>query len=204
MADLREKIIPQQHEGGKKDIEHRVTAADENDARKRFYIARNRLININGWQALAGALSAKFTLADQRGNKVDRTAEINDYIKIDLPARKHAEGDGHDWVMVEAIEDKSDADGSYEIFALRVRPVSDPKKKGENVAHFFDDAATSTFMIERQGKEITAAVFGRNETPNTETHNLIDKIRNAVIGTTAIMGLSNIQWNNLVKGLLDE
>jgi hypothetical protein len=204
MPDIKEKIIPEQHEGGKKDIEHHITAANENDARKRFNISRNRLMNINGWHDVAGTLSAKFTLTDVQGHELNRTAEVNDFIKINIPAPKHAEGEGSDWVQIETIEDKSDPDDDYEIIGFRVRPVGDPKQKGENVAHFFNQAATSTFMIERHGNKITAAVFGRNETPNTETNTLIDKIRNAVVGATAIIGFSNIQWNSLVKGFLED
>ena len=38
--------------------------------------------------------------------------------------------------------------------------------------------------------------------PNTETDRLVDKVRNVVVGTTAIAGLADIQWKNLVKGLI--
>jgi hypothetical protein len=202
MTDIKQKIVPQQKEGGKKDIEHKVTATDEDDARKLFVIARNRLLDVNHWHDLAGALSAKFILTDHEGSNVSRTAEINDHFKIDLPAPGPAESHGYDWVVIEAIDEKSDSTGPEESIALRVRPTSDPKEKGENVAHFFKDAATSTFVVERKGKEVTAAVYGRNEVPNIETNNLVDKVRNALVGATAILGFSNIQWKGLITGLI--
>src|SRR5688500_20159820 len=114
MPDIKEKIIPPQHEGGKKDIEHHVTAIDNDDARKLFVIARNRLLDVNRWHELVGVLSAKFILTDANGKEVHRTAEVGDYFKIDLPGPGSAEGKGFDWVYIEAIDDKSDSTGPYE------------------------------------------------------------------------------------------
>jgi hypothetical protein len=201
MADVKEKIVPPQHEGGKKDIEHKVTAIDDDDARKLFFIARNRLLDVNRWHELADGPSARFTLTDAKANDLHRTAEKNDYFKIDLPGPGTIEGEGFDWVFIEEVDDRSDSTGPSERIAMRVRPSEHPEK-GENVAHFFSDHATSTFMVERNGREVTASVLGRNEVPNTATNKVIDKVRNAVVGTTAIAGLSNIQWKNLVKGLI--
>jgi hypothetical protein len=203
--DVNENIIPRQQQGVKKDIDHTVIAADENDARKLFMIARNRLVDVNKWHHFAKPVTSVFSLTDHDGNEVDRTLETGDHFKIDLPGPGSAEGKGYDWVQVEAIEDKSNADGPAEYIAFRVRPTPDPKgEHGENVAHFLNDHSTSTFALMRDGKEVTAAVFSRNEIPNTgKAGGVIDKVRNAVVGTTAILGFSNIQWKNLLKGLLD-
>jgi hypothetical protein len=203
MADVKEKIVPPQYEGQKKDIVHCVETIDEDDARKLFVIARNRLLAINRWYDLCGSSSAKFTLTDNKGTKHDRTAEKGDYLKIDLPATPGtADGKGYDWVFIEAIEDNSDSAGPYESIALRARPSQHPNEKVENIAHFFDNDATSTFIVERHGKKVTAAVYGRNEVPNTATSNTFDKVRNVIVGMSAILGFSNMQWNNLVRGLL--
>lgn len=202
MPDIKEKIIPPQRDGGKKDIEHKVTAIDDDDARKLFVIARNRLMDVNRWNEVAEGISAKFHLTDKTGQDLARTIEKGDMIRIALPAPGPAEGGGSDWVKIETIEDKSDAQGEYESFAFRVRPAENPKSDGENVAHFFNDHATSTFVLERKGNDVLAAVYGRNEVPNTKTDNLIDKVRNALVGSTAIAGFSNIQWKNLVEGLV--
>jgi hypothetical protein len=201
-AANKRSIVPSQKTGAKKDIEHIVMAADENDARKLFMIARNRLVDVNHWHEYSGSLSATFQLTDQYGKEVSRTAEKGDYFKINIPAPGSAEGHGFDWVSIEAIEDISNPDGDIERIALRVRPASNPKEKGENVAHFFNEDSTSSFVLERLGNRVKAAVYGRNETPNTSTSNLIDKVRNVVVGVTAILGFSNLQWKNLVKGLI--
>lgn len=204
MADIKKKkpTVPKQRQGAQKNIEHVFEAADENAARKLFMISRNRLVNVNQWHEYAEGMSARFYLTDKNGNELNRTTEVGDYFKIDLPGPGSAEGKGYDWVKIEAIEDRSNSEGDEEYIGMRARPVSNPTKEGENVAHFFNDDSTSSFVIERHGNIVTAAVYGRNEKPNTETSNIVDKVRNTLVGATAIFGLSNVQWKNLVKGLI--
>ncbi|HEY0743708.1 MAG TPA: hypothetical protein VGD40_19715 [Chryseosolibacter sp.] len=195
--------VPPQQEGTKKDIDHSITAADENDARKLFMIARNHLVNVNHWKEFSGPASATFRLTDPSGKELDRTVEKGDLFKIDLPAPGPTEGKGYDWVKVEAVEESGNPNGDHESIAIRVRPTPSPLTPGEDTAHFFKDSATSSFVLEREGKKVTAAVYGRNEVPNTETHSVIDKVRNAIVGSTAILGFSNVQWKSLVKGLIE-
>lgn len=196
--------VPDQTEGTKKDIDHSVTAADENNAHELFMMARNRLINVNQWKNFSGPASATFRLTDPTGKELNRTVEKGDLFKIDLPAPGPSEGQGYDWVKVEAVEETGNPTAEKESIAIRVRPTQSPLTPSDETAHFFNDKATSSFIVERKGKEVTAAVYGRNEVPNTETTNIIDKVRNAIVGSTAILGFSNVQWKNLVKGLIDE
>lgn len=195
--------VPSQEQGSKKDIEHTVRAADDNDAKQLFMIARNRLMDVNHWSEYSRPVTATFRLTDASGNELNRTAEKGDYFKIDLPGPGSKEGDGFDWVKIETIEEQGHPDESLERIVIQVRPTPAPVNEKENVAHFFDERATSSFMVERNGTEVRAAVFGRNEVPNINTSSVVDKVRNAVVGATAIIGFSNIQWNNLVKGLVD-
>ena len=58
--------------------------------------------------------------------------------------------------------------------------------------------------MSRSGNTITAAVYGRNEKPNTSSENIIDKVRNAIIATAAIIAGCKIQWKLLVDRLLAE
>jgi hypothetical protein len=206
MNDMAEKeiedIVPSQQKGGKKDIEHVVTTQDVNDAKKLFDIARNRLVDINHWDELCGKASAKFRLTDQNGNDINRTAEKDDYFKIDLRAVGFEENKDYDCLYIETIEEVNDPNGLKESIAIRVRPTAHPKEKGENISHFFKEEATSSFVVKREATEVMAAVYGRNELPNTSTSKVIGKVRNAIVAMTAILGFSNVQWKSLVKGLL--
>jgi hypothetical protein len=196
--------VPQQNEGTEKDIDHRVTANDLQEAHKLFEIARERLRDVNHWKELSGPATARFTLTDAHGRELTRSVQKGDLFKIDLPAPGSKEGEGYDWVKVETIEDQRTPDGEKETFAIRVRPAQNPQTPGDETAHFFSNKATSSFVIERDGRKITAGVYGRNEIPNTETESIIDKVRNAIVGSTAILGLSNVQWKSLTKGLLEK
>ena len=197
-----EKIVPDQRNGGKTDIEETITLHSEQEAKDFFRIVRERVQNVNRWHEFAGKLSADFHLTDDAGNEVNRFVQTGDYFRISIPAPGTKTGEGYDWVRIENIEDKPES-GDSEAFGMTVRPASNPKHQGSDVAHFFKDAATSSFLVKRRGNQITGAVHGRNEIPNTETESKLDKARNALVGAGAIIGLSNPQWKSLVKGWLE-
>jgi len=60
-----------------------------------------------------------------------------------------------------------------------------PATADKDLAHFFSDKSTSNFAVIRDKKLVSAAVFGRNEVPNTEN-------------------TSDSQWKSLVKGILNK
>jgi hypothetical protein len=198
-ADQINDIVPEHQKGAKTDAEHSITAENAEQAGKIFERARQRLLDVNHWQQLCGKPSAEFRLTDNAGNEVNRPAQVNDHFKINIPAPGVAAGEGYDWVKIEAIEESENGN----LLAIRVRPAPDPCTPGEDIAHFFKDAATSTFAVERKGNQVIASVHGRNEEPNTNTENVLDKVRNAIVAIGAMIGLSTPQWQSLVKGLLE-
>jgi hypothetical protein len=198
-----EDIIPKQETGGKTDVHEKVHMEDEKQAAAFFQVVKKRLLDVNQWHALAGKLSAAFRLIDENGNPASRDAQVGDYFKINIPAPGPSSGEGFDWVRIEAIDGNSDDEKETESLGITVRPCKAPAGEGDGkVAHFFNDTATSTFIVERSGKTIQAAVHGRNETPNADQHTVKDKARNMLVAIGAIAGFSNPQWKSLVKGLL--
>ena len=185
-------LVPEQTQGSQSDTKASVEMDTVEHAIELYAVAKERLLEINSWHQLAGPGSAEFLLTDAHGNEVNRKVQIDDHFKIKLPGP----GKAYDWVRVEAIEEKENA------VSLRVRPCSDPENKKDGVAHFFNDAASSTFEVKRRDKEIIAAVHGRNEKPNTESAAVTDKIRNAAIALGAISGFAKLQWKSLVNGLV--
>ncbi|MES2702366.1 MAG: hypothetical protein V4649_06995 [Bacteroidota bacterium] len=195
-------LVPKQKEGIEKNFAHTVTARTVADAEDWFVDAKNRLLDINHWKQSSEHLSAEFRLTDSHGKPVSRHAHKGDYIRIDLPGPGPVTGDGFDWVLVEAIEYDDYPDEHRETFAIRVRPADNPTVKKNDTAHFFSSDATSTFVIERKGKQISALYHGRNEVPNMDV-NMIDKARNAAVALGAWLGMSDVQWTGLIKGLLE-
>lgn len=193
-------LIPEQRVGAQKDSRQTVGFESVEAARAFFQIARERLLDVNRWHELCGGPSATFQLRDAAGVPVDRPAQVDDYFQIDIPGPGTRSGEGYDWVRIEAVEDR--ADEISDLTCLRVRPAPSPLNDQADVSHFFRDTATSTFLVVRTDSTVSAEVHGRNEVPNTEAENLIDKVRNAATALGALLGFADVQWGTLVKALV--
>jgi hypothetical protein len=199
---MQPEIVPVQKQGGQSDNEHTVVCSTREEAMKLFVNARKRLLDVNNWETYChGLLSADFKLCDTQGNPVTRPAEEDDYFKIDIPGPGPANGDGYDWVQIENIVSARQEHADMELVSIKVRPAPSPTNQSSSVAHFFSDAATSTFLLQRNGEKVTAAIHGRNEEPNTNT-NLADKVRNSMVANAAILKFSDVQWKQLAIGLI--
>jgi len=192
------EVVPEHNEGIQTNTESSIELSTEQEAQQFFNEVKQRLLNINNWHHYAGSGSAHFLLTDDKGNAVHRPPQQGDHFKIDVPGPGTITGEGHDWVQIEAIEEDKESIG------IRVRPATNPTNERRDVAHFFSEDATSSFIIKREGNKITAGVYGRNEKPNTNTETLKDKIRNAAMATGAISGFSKLQWKSLVNGLIEK
>jgi hypothetical protein len=198
----RSDIVPDQETGKAIDAESTVDLKRVEAAKAFFTEVKERLQHVNRWKDIAGPLSATFQLVDAKGNEVEREAQKGDYLKIDIPGPGTQSGDGFDWVQIEEIENNSSPDG--ERFGFRVRPTDNPQSGNEDVAHFYSSQSTSSFIVERNGKKITASVHDRNTKPNDEADSTMDKIRDAVVGAAGVTSFSKIQWKNLTDGLVKQ
>ena len=200
MSIIDNSIVPENKTGKAVDIEHSIPV-DEYEAKKMYKIARERLLTPGCWQQLSGSASATFEVISN-GNISLKEVKENDYLRIDIPGPGADEGDGFDWVKVETIKEDfiQEADNSI---ALKLRASPNPNNDKTSTAHFFKEDATSSFIIKLIGNTITVSYYGRNEVPNVKNVSIIDKVRNALVAVGAAIGLSEIQWDSLVKGLLE-
>lgn len=196
-------FVPAQYKGEETETSAERQAGNEQAAIAIFERAVRRLQNVNEWGKLCGALSSEFQLVDKLGEEVDGPASPGLYIRIDIPGPGNSVGKGYDWVLIEQMEDVQLND-RQQVFFLRARPAGHPLQKHAGTAHFLKEEATSSFVITRDGEEVTATVYGRNEVPNTDAPDMMDKIRNAVIGAGGAIGISKLQWRALVKSLLED
>ncbi|HVG40641.1 MAG TPA: hypothetical protein VM888_03440 [Chitinophagaceae bacterium] len=195
-------MIPEQNTGIATNTESKEILSNIEEAVQFYTTVKERLLHVNEWQSLAGAATASFQLTDSSGMDVNRTVQKGDHFKIDIPGPGPATGDGFDWVQVEEIEevDKNEEQS----IIITVRPATNPNNDRKDVAHFFSAEATSCFMVKREGTTVMAAVYGRNEKPNTNAEKTVDKARNAAVATGAISGFSKLQWKSLVNGLVKQ
>jgi hypothetical protein len=192
--------IPEQKEGGQTDTTASIQLNSAEEAKQFFTLACSRLSDVNNWQKVCDSDATHFALFDAEGLPATRTAAEGDYFRINIPGPGNSAGEGFDWVRVEEMRSHSGDDD--EVYYIRVRPAEAPVNNDKDVAHFFKDKATSTFMINRTGNTVIAGVHGRNEKPNTDTSRLTDKVRNALVGTASLLGFSLPQWKMLVEGLV--
>jgi hypothetical protein len=191
-----EEVIPEHNKGIETNTESSVELSSEEEAKDFLKVVKERLLAIDEWHQYAGSATANFQLTDERGEPVKRQPQKGDHFKIKIPGPGTVTGEGNDWVKIETIEEEENYLG------IRVRPATNPTNERTDVAHFFDEDATSSFLVKREGKIVTAGVYGRNEKPNTDTETVVDKVRNAAIATGAISGFSKLQWKSLVNGLV--
>ncbi|MDB5023246.1 MAG: hypothetical protein JWP78_1001 [Mucilaginibacter sp.] len=195
--------LPTQETGRQTDFMDEKTYDDLKAAHIAFKAAAGRLLSVNNWHEYSGAGSAKFTLCNNLGDELSGFAAEGFYFSIDLPAPGPDAGDGLEWVIIERITSEGSSKTAEEYLSMTVRPVPDPRKTAQEIAHFYKDASTSTFIVRRDGRVVSAGAHGRNETPNNENVDLHDKIRNTAIALMARVGLSGVQWKKLVKGLIE-
>lgn len=195
-------LIPKNHTGKKTDASFTEDYKSKEEALTAYQAAKERLLNISRWHSYAGSGTADFKLTDAHGTEVNRLAREGDHFRINIPGPGSNTGDGYDWVQIQSIQESNNPELDQELMAIIVQPVSNPQNDDQDVAHFFNDIATSTFIVQRCALQVSAEVHGRNEQPNTNTENLIDKARNMLVAVGAILGLSEIQWKSLVKGLI--
>lgn len=202
MSQNPEDLIPTQHTGVAKEVHQHVTAASEDDAAVIFNQAKDRLRSVNEWASISEGHSAKFLLCDHDGTALSRPAQQGDLVRIDVPAPHRQSNSGFDWVTLATVAEGADEGGNPWI-VLTTRPTPDPTAPGADTAHFFDNGSTGTFLIRQHGVRVDGSHYGRNELPNTDG-NLADKARALLVTVGAYLGLSDKQWEGLVKGLLQK
>lgn len=198
-----EDTIPEQQTGRATSFSEERSFATGQEAHENFKKAASKLLNVNDWHVYAGPGSSRFCLTNNLGEDVAGFAKEGFLINIDLPVPGSDAGDGLEWVMIEKIEAAGNARSVEEYLSMTARPVPNPRQPDAEIAHFYKDAATSTFIVKRTGKVVTAAVYGRNETANNQGVDLHDKIRNTLVALSARIGLAGPQWKKLASGLLE-
>jgi len=194
--------VPSQETGAETNTSNSFAASSREAAIKKYEEVKQRLLDVNHWQDYAGKATASFELIDRYGNPTTEKPKQGFYFKIDIPGPGPATGKGYDWVKVECVEEEGSPSEEIQAITIRVRPSDNPTTSNDDTAHFYSSEATSNFMVKREGNTVIALVLGRNEKPNTNVSSIMDKARNAAVGAAASAGVSTIQWNQLVKGLI--
>ena len=199
---IKSNRVPEQFRGAANDLQEERKADTDARAILVYERAVSRLLNPACWKDVAGELGVEFCQMDANGRPLEGMLEEGDFIRIDLPGPGPGAGEGYDWVQVILVEKDEDARSSVKRAALQVMSAPEPGTSDPEAAHFFERGATSTFMLEREGSVVRSRYFGRNEVSNDKTDDAGDNVRNSIVSSAAKLGISRIQWNSLLKGLL--
>ena len=192
--------VPEQKEGAESDAMSTIDFDSEDQAIEHFKTVTKRFLDINSWELIAGKEKAEFSLRKANGELSLDKPEVGDYVRIKLPLLHNVNDDGYDWVKVEVLEHEKKE--GLEQFYLRLRPSANPKDASTQTEHFLAPTATSNFFITRTGKSIKAEVMARNETPNSEGKDILEKVRNKIVALGGMIVGSKIQWEGLTNGLI--
>ena len=192
--------MPAQEVGAESVAVSKISFDDIGLAKVHFEIVKKRFLDINSWELFAGKNKAKFTLRSEKGELILDHPKVGNYISIEVPLLPNKDEDHFDWVKIEVYEEEKKED--YEAVYIRVRPTSNPTNPTEEITHFLDSTATSNFFIRRNGTEISAEVYARNEVPNFEDKTLSEKIRNKAVAVGGMLFGSKLQWEGLTDGLI--
>lgn len=198
-------LIPKQIVGAKSDNLYSVICENNTAAKKKYVNACKKLLQINEWSnSENNILQTEFCLCDSEGQEIARNPQIKDYIRINLVGPGSKSGDGYDWVQIENIVIKKveNENDDVEFTSIKVRPAKYPINSSNAIAHFFNEEATSTFIVSRIKNEVVAEIHGRNEKPNKNTTKLADNVRNTLVAKMAAVKFSDIQWKNLCISFL--
>ena len=187
-------IPPAGDEPHKEFMEEQVcttTAAAEN----LFEKAVHQMRQPHRWKDLAGVLSADFQPHTSRGKPFEGPVKEGDLLKIKVGSLLPL---GEDWVVISHFVAAQEKEVSAA--ALQVHPCAPPATG--TTEHFFDACATSTWIICRQNTTVRAYYYGRQEVANEESKGLLRTVRDKVVAAAAVMGIADLQWKALLKGML--
>lgn len=193
-----ERAIPKHIQGIKKrftEVRKFITVEDANLC---YDHAIARLLNINHWGAISAADKGMFQLMSEKMKMQRRKTKLGDYVRIGIPGPDNADGSGYDWVQVKDL--KFSSGRRKEQCLLTLMPC--PMPGSTTTAHFLSSQSSSTFLLTRDNRVVSADYYGHNEMPNTDTEGIKATLRNVVVAAGAMAGLSDTLWGPLTKGLL--
>jgi hypothetical protein len=188
-----ETDVLQQRAANGLNVESSIIALSHEHASELFNEATHRLLNVSQWHMLPCSLLTELKLTDHKGIHVDRQVRENDYFILN-------NDDGYgEWVKVERLFFQCDPSAPREVLTMRARPSCNPLLGVEEPIR-----PSNTFKVMRQGLNITASVYGKNEEDAyTKSYPALEQDVDRPDPTVgAIPGVARVQWRSLVNGIL--
>ena len=186
LKTAKENYVPGQQLGTRINALESLYCKSEEEAKRFFELVKDRLMDVNAWKCTAAGKFPEVSLNDTNGKKVERRAQVGDFIQFSIKG-KHC-----NWASITQIVHNQREHG--EVVQLIVEPISEKGEKEQN--------GNSIFQVRRRGKLITAEEQGNNDLPNADVFVPINSLRNSFISWGAKMATSYPIWKALVVGIL--
>lgn len=189
-------LIPINNNGSENNAISFLLCNSETEAFDKFRKLSQKLLQINNWKVNAGKNPTEFYIYHNENDK-SAIAQLNDLVKIKMPAPKNNLGKAFDWVKVNQIQ--SIEEKEIKAFLIQMKPHSCPDNSSGSIAHFYTGEASNTFILAKKDKTLQLSIHGRNEKPNTTKVGFMDVLRNLFVASGGIFGGSKIQWQDFTE-----
>ncbi len=197
LAKIIKELVPPATEEPHKELDETRSCKTVAEAKELFVRAAQKLQQPHLWKTVTGLVGAAFSAHQAGGKPFEGAISRGDLLKIDIGGILPL---GHDWVEVTQMVSQKEAD--EEIAAVQVHPCAPPDDR--ETTHFFSAKASSTWIVYRQGTKVSAHYRGRREVANEEGKGLMRQLRDKLVAGAAVLGLADLQWSALLRGLLEE
>lgn len=175
-------------------MEVSTTAADIDDARDLFLLAKDRLLDVNDWNySLNGHFS--IALADADGHKLQRSARVGDMVCIS--AGNGAGIASEMWIRISKIQYDFFPDVRSECIAMLLETTQSPSGRGT------DSIVQETILIKREGPTLTAHCNAGNELP-AEDDDDPNAHLNPDIDLHPVLSIPHCSLRQLLSGFIED
>ena len=195
---LKKKKIPHRFEAVYNKTSSIIKCKDESHADFLFIKAAQRLLDINNWGNYSTKIPWGFCLTDLNGNIKNESAREG--YKIFIRRGGEKTGKWYSWVKIVHVEyfekEKNEA-----VLVMQVGSLQKLSIDPERTASFFNDYADSSFLLSRNGLNITCSLLKKNE-KNPVTRNWKDKIIGFLRSLFEYFNFYKLDWRSFTKGIL--
>jgi len=193
-------LVPVNNNGSENNAISFLLCNSEAEAFDRFRKLSQKLLQINNWKINSGKNPTEFYIY-QKENEKSAIVQLNDLVKIKMPAPRNNFGNGFDWVTVNQIQVTEQKE--IKAFLIKMKPHSCPENSSGSIAHFYTNEASNTFILAKKDKTLQLSIHGRNEKPNTIKMGFFNVLRNLFVASGGIFGGSKIQWQDFAEEFIN-